>query len=452
MNKKIKLAVIAALALSATSSFATNGDHMIGQGAKSRAMGGVGIAKSFGAESSLANPALLNTVKNKEFSAAVTVFMPDVQFKSNAMSNADGRVATPTFASSEADLSYIPELYFASRINNNLVYGISISGTAGMGTDYEHTPFMAAGNNGSFQMQTALGLMKIAVPFAYSIDKFTIGVSPILQYGTLEMRHLKGDPTSPTGFSQLNNGKASDTAFGYELGLAYDINKNLTLGAVYKSKLGMTYDNTIGSSVAAFGLNQAVTSGDNLEQPAEMGIGVSYSTSGHTLAVDYKNIAWGSAEGYRDFGWEDQDVVAVGYEFATSKWALRVGYNHSSSPIKEQNGAKGIGAQGPVNYAGAGINFFNLAGFPGMVESHYTIGGGYSISEALSLDVAVVYADENTNSFDTSAMTEAFVMQGAMAQGFTPQQAAGAATAAPTSSADVKHSQLGFTIAMTYKF
>jgi len=48
MKKTIKLAVVAALALGATSAFATNGDVMIGQGAKSRAMGGVGIAKAFG--------------------------------------------------------------------------------------------------------------------------------------------------------------------------------------------------------------------------------------------------------------------------------------------------------------------------------------------------------------------------------------------------------------------
>jgi hypothetical protein len=40
MERTIKLAVVAALALCATSAFATNGTKLIGVGAKSRGMGG----------------------------------------------------------------------------------------------------------------------------------------------------------------------------------------------------------------------------------------------------------------------------------------------------------------------------------------------------------------------------------------------------------------------------
>ena len=43
MKKTIKLAVVAALALGATSAFATNGSDMIATGAKATGMGGVGI-------------------------------------------------------------------------------------------------------------------------------------------------------------------------------------------------------------------------------------------------------------------------------------------------------------------------------------------------------------------------------------------------------------------------
>jgi len=429
MKRTIKLAVVAALALGATSAFATNGDMMIGQGAKSRSMGGVGIATSFGAESTLANPALISTVINKEFTGGVTFFMPDVSFKSNAASAAQG-APDPSYASSEADFSVIPEMYFASRINENWVYGVTIAGTAGMGVDYSDVPFGVAGDNGSFQMETALQILKVAIPFAYSNNNMSVGFSPILQYATLEMSHmtLQGPLQSP---------EASDTALGYELGFTYNATESITIGAVYKSKLAMTYDDTIGTSINAFGGAQAtgVTSGDNLDQPAEYGLGVSYNNGANTIAVDYRNIAWGSADGYKDFGWDDQDVISLGYEFATKKWALRAGYNYASSAIKEQTGS------GQAAY-GAGVrNFFNLAGFPGMVESHYTFGGGYNISDALSMDVAVVYAAESTNSFDTAGMTQGFIAG-----------AGGTPTGAEVSSADVTHSQLGMTVAMTYKF
>ncbi len=43
MKRTIKLAVAAAVALTSTAAFATNGDHLIGMGAKARGMGGVGI-------------------------------------------------------------------------------------------------------------------------------------------------------------------------------------------------------------------------------------------------------------------------------------------------------------------------------------------------------------------------------------------------------------------------
>jgi len=78
MKRSIKIAVAAAVALSATSAFATNGDHLIGLGAKARGMGGVGIGMSHGAESALVNPAMITSVKGNEVSFGGTIFMPDV--------------------------------------------------------------------------------------------------------------------------------------------------------------------------------------------------------------------------------------------------------------------------------------------------------------------------------------------------------------------------------------
>ena len=40
-----------------------------------------------------------------------------------------------------------------------------------------------------------------------------------------------------------------------------------------------------------------------------------------------------SAKGYKDFGWEDQDVYAIGYQYAQDNWAVRLGYNYAESPI-----------------------------------------------------------------------------------------------------------------------
>lgn len=322
MTKTIKLALVAAMALGTTSAFATNGDLMIGQAAKARSMGGVGIAKSFGAESALANPAMITSVKEMEMTVGVTAFMPDVNFRSNAATAAQG-FPDPDYAKSDADLSVIPELYFSQRINESWTYGVAVAGTAGMGVDYSDVPFGAPGDNGSFQMKTNLQLLKVAVPFSYEIAGVTLGLAPVLQYGSLQMSHQI--QTGPGTFALLDNGKSTDTGFGVELGAAYTAKDiGLTVGAVYKSKIAMEYKDTIASSVDAFGgaAMTGVTSGDKLDQPAELGIGIAYEIAGNTIALDYKNIGYGNAAGYKDFGWENQNVLALGYEYAAKTWRL----------------------------------------------------------------------------------------------------------------------------------
>lgn len=455
MKKTIKLALSASLLLGATSAFATNGDLMIGQGAQSRAMGGVGIAKSFGAQSALANPAMISSVKNMEITGVATYFAPSVSFGSNAASAAAGSTAAPTMADSATPASVIPEIYFAQRINESLVYGVSITGVAGMGTDYKstvagYTAAQASGTNGSFGMTTALSIAKVAIPVSYSTSGFTIGLAPVLQYGVLQMNYTKQSPTTGA-YSRSNNPKSSSTGFGYELGLSYDMKdagvEGLTLAAVYKSKIAMKYANNIASALTDFGV-KSVKSGDKLDQPAEIGLGLSYAMSGNTIAIDYKNIQWSKAAGYGDFGWKDQNTVAVGYEYATNSWAFRTGFNYGKSPIAEQANAQG----NPQTYDGGAINFFNLSGFPGVVKEHLTIGGGYNISDALSLNAAVVYAPKVTVSYNTSGMTAGMVYNAQLANGATKAAAGTAAAGAGASTANVTHSQMGVTIAATYKF
>ncbi len=416
MTKTIKLAVVAALALGATSAFATNGDVMIGQGAKSRAMGGVGIAKAFGAESALVNPANISSTKDMEATLAVTVFMPSVAF--------DGPVSqfgSTGYADSASNLSVIPELYYSARLSDNLVTGIAIAGTAGMGVDYKGK------SNGSNEMFSELSLLKVAVPVSYTMGGLTLGVAGVMQYGSLEIDLVSPIP-SDAG-ARIGKGASTDIGYGVEAGITY-VTGGLTLGAVYKSKIGMTYDNTITTALVKFdaalqgggapagSASAAVTSGDNLDQPAERGVGIAYTMGANTITADYKNIAWADAAGYGNFGWEDQDVYAVGYEYAADTWALRAGYNYAKSPIAEQNGA---------TPGGAVKNFFNLAGFPGVIETHYTIGGGYNITESFALDGSFIYAPETTVSTDTTAL------------------GGGKDTS-------VKHSQMAVTIAGTYAF
>ncbi|WP_345980053.1 outer membrane protein transport protein [Sulfurimonas sp. HSL3-2] len=381
MKKTIKLAVVAALALGTTSAFATNGSNLIGMGAKTRGMAGTGIGMSHGAESALVNPALITSVKGTEISFGGTLFMPNVK-------NTNDLGAGGVSADSDAKMNVIPEVSLATKVNDNFYWGVGMWGTAGMGTDYRSSKDIASGGT-QMQMVTNLQLMQFGVPLAYTMEGVSVAITPVLQYGALDINY---NSTGLPGGDKVGAGIAQDLKFGYNLGLSYQTS-GITIGATYKSQIDMEYQGQLSNAMQAFGLTGYTN--DKLSTPAEIGAGVSYAFDGNTIAIDFKQIQWSKAKGYEDFKWDDQNVISVGYEYATADWAARIGYNYAKSPISEQSGFAGS-----LTAPSSGlINTFNLLGFPAIVESHYAIGGTYNFSTTTSLDLAFTYAPEVSNTY-----------------------------------------------------
>ena len=379
MQKKLFGKIIALSTITATMLHATNGDNLIGVGAKSRGMGGTSVAINHGAESGLNNPSLMTYVENTEVSFGGTLFLPDIS---------SGFVGAPSHTSA-ADVNTIPEVSIAHRINENWFIGIGIWGTAGMGVD-----FTKAAGLGNLNMVTNLQLIQFGSPIAYKYEGLSVGVTPIVQYGNLDINyHL---PTGPGTFTNIGAGIAQDFGVGYNLGISYDFEKDgikgLLVGATYKSKLEMNFDGMFKTVTAPFQMPgfPNLYDGDALEQPAEFGVGFSYTTEHHTFAFDYKNIQWSDAKGYGSFGWEDQDVYAFGYEYRQDNWAVRTGYNYASSAVVELQDPR--------------LNLFNLLGFPATAEKHYTVGGTYEVNDDFSIDIAYVYQPTTTETFSIAGL------------------------------------------------
>jgi len=135
-----------------------------------------------------------------------------------------------------------------------------------------------------------------------------------------------------------------------------------------------------------------------MEQPWEVAIGFGYELTDHvTVTGDYRYIAWGLAEGYKDFGWENQSVYAIGFEFKPNKkFRFRGGYNYADSPIKNVSNEMGsllTDVQGSYVFDQA-ISMLNMVGFPAITTTHFTLGAGYDFTENLTIDGAFVYAPE----------------------------------------------------------
>ena len=390
MKSTTNLIAALTISLSATSAFAINGDLLIGLGAKSRGMGGLGIAKSHGAESALLNPAMITQIDGTEISFGGTFFIPKAYY--------NGGVGEEY---STSDFTVIPEVSIANKVNEHFYWGVGMWGAGGLGADYRESGIAAKGGNGTLQMSTSLQLMKFGFPLAYANDGFSIGFTPILQYGALDINY-KMPTVNPFPFdlNVIGEGTGQDLGFGYNLGISYDLCKlgldNLTVGAVYKSAISMKYKGQISAATRPFAPFLGSALSDKLTQPAEIGIGASYEfMKNHTFAFDYKMVQWENAEGYSDFGWKDQNIYILGYEYEQDIWAVRAGFNYAKAPLRQQDGSTG---------AGAALNMLNLLGFPVNIETHYTVGGSYWFNDKLSVDVAFVYADEQKNRYDTTAL------------------------------------------------
>ena len=405
-------AILLSLATS-TALFATNGDTLIGVGAKTRAMGGAGIAYSHGAESTLVNPALITHVDETEISFGGTIFMPDVRTRAHGLFPTSGGWVPfdSGMVDSDADVSVIPAVAIVSQVRENLYIGAGMWGTAGMGVDYRGTRKL-------MDMETNLQLMQFAVPIAYRFENLSVGISPILQYGSLDIHYQ--NPFD--NFTSVGDGQNQDFGFGVSLGAVYHFDSGFNIGAMYKSEVEMSYGKSLSTATAPFKVMPGFPDiGDTLTQPAEYGIGLGYRFGPHGIALDWKRIAWGSAEGYEQFGWTDQDVFAIGYEYSAATWSMRVGYNHATNPLTIYNAS----ASEPGK---AALDMFNLLGFPATAEDHLTAGGTYLFNKNFSADFTVVYALDSKESADISALFQ------------------------PGAEIENEHSELGMTIQLNYTF
>jgi long-chain fatty acid transport protein len=413
-KQKIVASMLVVGGLVSPLAYATNGDEMMAVGSQSTALGGTGVANFMGAESTWANPAMLGKSKAKEVTGGINLFKPKVT--NTGMMNAGAGDST-------ADTSYIPDVSYSNRIDNALTYGVAIGGIAGMGVNYTD----ASASLGLVKAKSALSILRVVPTIAYNTNEYGVGFSPVFQYGSLMLSYATAG-----GAYNGSQSKDTSTSFGFALGGYYNATSAVTVAAAYQSKFAGKYGTQISGAGTNFGLCSPAggpcsgepTFGDNLDQPAQIKLGVAFAVAeALTLTADYKSIQWGSAAGYKDFGWKDQTVIAVGAKYTANGYWLGLGYNHADDPI---------GVLADNTYRNSAINVFNNMFFPAIVTNSYTFGGGYDISNALAIEGAAVITPGVTKTVPISIVAGAF--------------------GTPATTNTTTHSQKAYEVSLRYKF
>jgi long-chain fatty acid transport protein len=332
------------------------------------------------------NPAWMNSEKGFTVSFGGILFMPDVKGRYSGSTNGDSG-----YVSSRANFFTVPEIGITNRINDQVVVGIAAYGVSGMGVDYRDKGNNRFGMPVLSNMHTALQFMRIIPAVSYQVNpNLSVGVGLDLAWGSLDMGATMC--VNPTTCWNAGGGQSSSYGVGTQLGIGYKVG-DLTVGFNYQSPISMKYKHVFDSN------NDKIFEDLKLQQPQEVAAGIGYKVLPNLkVGLDLRWINWSDADGYKQFKWKDQTVIAVGSEYQVNPvLKLRAGYNYGKSPIRSYSGLNGNTASAIPNlgtFPDFNVQWFNLIGFPAITEHHITFGGSYQFTKNFAVDLAYVHAFE----------------------------------------------------------
>lgn len=385
-----------------SASYATNGLFLIGNGNKSRAMGGVGIAHPLDSLSAVANPATIAGMADR-FDIGMDIFMPNVESQLGSVSAEsvaaiNGLGLDSTF--------FMPAMGITYQWDEQVTLGFAVTATGGGGTKFETNFFEAANAQDATAPSVAsrLGVDyvvgEMAPTIAYRLNKtHSIGASFVVAIARFEAFGLglfSSFTPSNTMDRLSDQGKDWSIGAGARVGYFGDFG-DFKLGFQYTSKMWMNQFDLY---------SELFAEGGRMNVPANAGVGISFKAMPDlTLAADitytfyedtpaignlgpnlagdpagpteYGTRELGTSDGM-GFGWENQTVFKLGAEYQYSDaLILRAGWNYGKTPINEEREI-----------------IFNLLA-PATVEHHLTFGGTYAIATDMEINASFVHAFSN---------------------------------------------------------
>jgi len=366
--------------LTPVSLLATNGYFSHGYGTKSQGMAGAGVAFPLGPLSPATNPAALADSKpGLEIGAGL--FNPNRQYE--VVGNPSGFPGTfglmPGMVESGSRLFPMPHLGVAWRLGEKAAVGVAVYGNGGMNTNYDTRTF------GFSPTGINMAQLFVAPTLAFKPHpNHAVGVTAVLGYQYFKAEGLRAfgmfssDPTKLT-----DTGTDSAVGAGVRVGYRGQLNKFVSLGASYQSKMFM---GTFAKYAGLF-----AEKGD-FDVPSNWTVGIGLSpTETFDLAVDVQQMRYSEiasvgnpmlpnlmqaplgADRGAGFGWEDVTVVKAGFEHRpVDGFAWRAGYSYGAQPIPSSE------------------VLFNILA-PGVIEQHATVGFSKAAGRG-TFDTAVTYA------------------------------------------------------------
>lgn len=346
------------------------------------------------------NPAAMQDMRGSHFSALLHTIGSNLKYTDKDSQHSNGSTISGPASTNVNDPHYVPNLYYVTELNGKTHFGFGVYSPFGLGLDYDDDwqgRYITTGSD-----------MKIinfspAISFQAS-DKLSLGVGVDLQYlhATLEnavdFGKLLGSPGAADGSQTLTG---TNRAYGYSLGLTYDMSDATRVGMSFHSSTQHKIEGRSEFANVPALLQSTFTDTDaslTLNLPETLSLGIGHKLSPRLeLMADATWTAWSrydklvihfdnsipTSRTIED--WNDTWRFSVGSNFRVNdRWLLRAGFSHDPTPIPD---AKHRSPRVP----GATRDWVSLG-------SNVILDKGIDVDLALSYTLPVSYKIDNTDS------------------------------------------------------
>ncbi|MDH5517123.1 MAG: OmpP1/FadL family transporter [Gammaproteobacteria bacterium] len=329
------------------------------------------------------NPAGMTRLDN-EMMVAAHVIMPDASYTD------DGSITAVSMGGTQLDPTntertgeggqnaLVPNFFWVNEINKDLKMGLGINVPFGLGTNYDDdwvgryhgvkSDVMSLNINpslaykmGAVSIGLGINAQYINVDLTSAIDLGTLCVAQ--EGSTFPAGYCASIGATPQGSDGFADLTASGWGYGYNLGLLYEVSKDIRVGLSYRSGIDHEVDGKADFSVPGQLSFIPENTGNFLDTSLSAAVTVPETTSisyfqniseSIAIMIDYSLTAWSTFDELRivyddadttdSFAaqapsvtteeWEDSARISIGLNYqATDEWLYRFGIALDESPI-----------------------------------------------------------------------------------------------------------------------
>jgi len=293
------------------------------------------------------NPAIISDIKNNQLSISGSYLNIGVDYQ------------TATDAGDAGVNNFIPAVSYAKKISKNINIGLAVSVPYGLATEYSDSWSGAA-----YAVESEIKSILVNPVVSYNINnKLSLAFGTGIQQISLFLTSNIGSPVEIKG---------DDVGYGFNTGLIYKINSELTFGLSYNSKI--THKIKDGDLL----LTTNMKFDSSITMPESANLGLSYDLGKNTKV--FYDLAWVRWSRITDVVITDQ--IALNLQWKDS-WKNAIAIDHKLN--------KDFAIKGGFAYETAAVDKNREPRTPGSDKYWLSLGTQYKINEDSTINFAYIH-------------------------------------------------------------